>query len=152
MGLKCSTILVSFRSRHKDEQLSMPHPEESVFTGLRPNSTNCWQIYDTSLLSAKRVPTRTWPRSQVVGPPCLLRSQSRFVRPPSPAFPPEVNIFRFLMIICISVLSTINSSGIYKPCDAGSKIRSFDTDINRWLKIMLEVYSACGADTTMNVV
>ena len=60
----------------------------------------------SSSLSAKRVPTRTWPRSQVAGPPCLLLSlrQSRFFRPPMPPFPPEVNTFDFYYCCFISCI------------------------------------------------
>ena len=49
----------------------------------------------SSSLSAKRVPTRTWPRSQVAGPPCVPLSVPRFLPPPMPPFPPEENILLF---------------------------------------------------------
>ena len=55
----------------------------------------------SSSLSAKRVPTRTWPRSEIVGIPFLPRSVPRFLSPPMPPFRPEENIFLFFYVIYV---------------------------------------------------
>ena len=110
MDPKGSTFLALFWSLQKDEHLSMPHPEErrrsrTHVQTLRRIAGRC---DSSSSLSAKRFPTRTWPRSQVAGPPCLLLSlcQSRFVRPLMPPFPPEVNTFRFHYVFLYCLQST----------------------------------------------
>ena len=58
------------------------------------------------------------------------------------------SIFSYYVLLLYCLPST---AVVYKLCDAGSNVPSFDRDIKSKLKIMLEVNSACGADATRNV-
>jgi len=84
----------------KDEHVSMPHPEYRRCSRTRVQTQRIAGRYDTSSsLSAKHVPTRTWPRSQVTSPPRSLLSHShRFARRSMPV-PPEVDCVRLFMIV-----------------------------------------------------
>ena len=62
---------------------------------------------------------------------------------PVPPFPPEVDSFRFFIIVWILALSTIFSSNTIQVFDAGSLIRTLARNIASKLKIMSLKVDSC---------
>ena len=66
----------------------------------------------SSSLSTKRVPTGTWPRSQVAGPPCLPLSVSHFLPPLMPnilllyLIHAVLHCVQCAVVVCICVVTT----------------------------------------------